>query len=76
MKELIKFKEEFIMNKFKNWCVRPITRGDYLKACAISVVAVLIEMAVVFGYVSAVYEKLTELGGKLFHHKKQPEIEE
>ena len=64
------------MNKFKNWCVKPITRGDYLKMFVISIVLALVEMAVMFGYVSAVYEKLTELGGKLFHHKKQSEIEE
>jgi len=64
------------MNKFKTWCVRPITRGDYLKLMLICTVGGLIELAVIFGYVNAAYEKLTELGGKLFHHKKESEIEE
>ena len=62
------------MNKFKDWSNHSLTRGDCLKGFVVSIVFALIEMAVIFGYVTAAYEKIVELGGKLFHHKKQPEI--
>lgn len=38
------------MSKFKNWCKKPITRGDYLKWCALALGVSALEYAAFFGY--------------------------
>ena len=36
--------------KFKNWCAKPITRGDYLKWCGYALGASALYYAAFFGY--------------------------
>lgn len=38
------------MSKFRNWCKKPITRGDYLKWCAVALGVSALEYAALLGW--------------------------
>lgn len=60
-------------NKELKWTERPFTWGGYAKLCVISgiisIIAIIIEFACIFGWFTKGYEKLVSIKNRIFHKK-------
>lgn len=63
--------------KFKNWCAKPITRGDYLKWCALALGVSALEYGVLLGwwYRDKIGEKVTNVTNRLMRKEASKNVE-
>ena len=63
--------------KFKTWCAKPITRGDYLKWCAVALGVSALEYGVLLGwwYRDKIVDGLTNVADKLIRKEASKDVE-
>lgn len=63
--------------KFKNWCAKPITRGDYLKWCGVALGVSALEYAALLGwwYRDKIVDGLTNVADKLLRKEASKDVE-